>query len=479
MQDAPIPKELWDQIPPAAQAALRVFIDSLHQRIAILEKQVADLTARLGQNSSNSSKPPSSDGPQVKRQPPRPPSGRSRGAQPGHQFQRRPFLPANTTLPVKPSACGACGHELHGDDPKPYRHQVIELPVLKPDVTEYQLHSLKCLHCGTTTRAEVPAGVPLGHQGPRLEALTVLLSGAYRLGKRPISTLLADVFGIPLCMGMVCKIERQTAKALEPVVAKLRAHVRRHPINMDETGWRENRQRAWLWVAVTSAVTVFHIARSRGSAVARHLLGPGFHWVLTSDRFSAYQFVALGRRQICWAHLRRDFQAMIDRGGDSRRIGEHLLKQSDAMFAAWYCIRDGTNTHRTFQDKIRFIRNWVRHWLELGRDGVCAKTAAVCTELLRLEPALWTFTQTRGVEPTNNAAERALRHAVLWRKTSHGTDSAGGSLYVANVLSVVATCRQQGRNVLDFLHACCHARLNHTPAPTLLPRSKPPRLMAT
>jgi transposase len=476
MQDAPIPKELWDQIPPAAQAALRILINSLQQRIVTLEEQVADLTARLGQNSSNSSKPPSSDGPQVKRQPPRQPSGRPRGGQPGHQLHRRPLLPADVTHTLKPSACGACGHKLHGDDPRPWRHQVLELPVLRPDVTEYQLHSLNCANCGATTCAELPAGVPRGQQGPRLQGLVALLGGVYRLSKRPISNLLADVFGIPLCTGAVCKLERQTARVLEPVVGKLRAYVRGRPINMDETGWREGRQRAWLWVAATTFVTIFHIASSRSSAVVRHLLGPGFHWVLTSDRFSAYQFLASGQRQICWAHLRRDFQAMIDRGGQGKWIGEQLLKESDAMFRAWYRIRDGTITRRTFQRKIRFIRNWVRRWLELGKVGGCAKTASVCAELLHLEPALWTFTQTSGVEPTNNAAERALRHAVIWRKTSQGTDSAGGSHFVANILSVAATCRQQGRNVLEFLHTCCQARLTGQRLPSLLPRSKAVRL---
>lgn len=478
MQDAPIPKEVWDQIPPAAQAALRILINALHQRISALEQQVADLKAQLGQNSHNSSKPPSSDGPQVKRQPPRQPSGRARGAQPGHPLHQRPLLPPNVTHTVKPSACGACGHRLHGDDPGPRRHQVMELPVLKPEVTEYQLHSLTCSRCGAITCAELPRGVPRGQQGPRLQALVALLSGAYRLSKRSIHTLLADVFGIPLCTGAVCKIERQTARALEPIVAKLRRYVRGRSINMDETGWRENRQRAWLWVAVTAAVTVFHLARSRSSAVAKHLLGPGFHGVLTSDRFSAYHFLALQHRQICWAHLRRDFQAMIDRGGDSQWIGEHLLNESNALFTAWYKIRDGTITRRTFEGKIRYIRNWVRRWLELGKAHGCAKTAAVCAELLQVEPALWTFTRVAGVEPTNNAAERALRHAVLWRKTSQGTDSVAGSRFVTNILSAVATCRQQGRSVLEFLRDCCRARLTGQPFPSLLPRSKSIRLMA-
>jgi transposase len=468
-QEPPIPKELWDQIPSAAQAALLALFGNLQSEVTALRQQVADLTARLGQNSHNSSKPPSSDTPAVKRRPPREPSGRHQGGQPGHELHCRPLLPPDEEISRQPTACRRCGEALVGCDPQPLRHQVIELPPIKPRVTEYQLHRLVCPRCGTSTCASLPAGVPTGHQGPRLQAVLAVLTGAYRLSKDQAETLCADLFRVPICAGTICQLEQQTTAALTPVVEQLREHVKTEHANLDETGWREEGQRAWLWVAVTALCTVFHIARSRGGAVARSLLGPGLHWVVTSDRFSAYKWLALRRRQLCWAHLRRDFQAMLDRHNSGSVIGQELLLFSDDVFYWWYRVRDGTLQRSSLRTYIAGQRPWLRTLLEKGSVCGCAKTAAVCRELLKLEPALWTFLRVEGVEPTNNAAERALRHAVLWRKSSYGTASVKGSQYVASILSVVATCRQQGRNVLEFVTACCQARLQGWTPPSLLP----------
>lgn len=471
LQEPPIPKELWDQIPSAAQAALLALFGNLQREVTALRQQVADLTARLGQNSHNSSKPPSSDAPTVKRRPPHEPSGRQRGAQPGHELHARPLLPPDEEIPCQPTACRRCGEALKGRDPQPLRHQVIELPPIKPQVSEYQLHRLVCPRCGTSTCATLPAGVPAGHQGPRLQAVLAVLTGAYRLSKDQTETLCADLFRVPICAGTICQLEQQTTAALTPVVEQLRQYVKTQHANLDETGWRQEGQRAWLWVAVTALGTVFHIARSRGSAVVRSLLGPGLRWVVTSDRFSAYTWLALRRRQLCWAHLRRDFQAMIDRHNSGSVIGKELLLFSDDMFYWWYRVRDGTLKRSSLRTYIARQRTWLRTLLEKGSVCRCAKTAAVCRELRRLEPALWTFLRVEGVEPTNNAAERALRHAVLWRKSSYGTASAKGSEYVAHILSVVATCRQQGRNVLVFVTGCCQARLQGRTPPSLLPGS--------
>jgi transposase len=470
-QKPPLPKELWDLIPPAAQGALLALLGGLHAELDALRQQVADLTARLGQNSQNSSKPPSTDGPAIKRRPPRTPSGRSRGGQPGHPLHRRPLLPPDEEIPRKPTACRRCGEALAGADPEPLRHQVIDLPPIKPRVTEYQLHRLPCPRCGTFTCAVLPHGVPTGQQGPRLQGVLALLTGSYRLSKDQAETLCADLFAIPICAGTICHLEQQTTAALDPVVGQLREYVKTQHANMDETGWREEGKRAWLWVAVTALVTVFHICRSRGSAVARSLLGPGLHWVLTSDRFSAYKWLAVRRRQLCWAHLRRDFQAMIDRGNPGSAIGAELLVFSDDVFRWWYRVRDGTMKRSSLRTYIASQRPWLRALLKKGSGCGCAQTAAVCRELLKLEPALWAFVRVEGVEPTNNAAERALRHAVLWRKSSYGTASVKGSRYVANILSVVATCRCQGRNVLEFVTACCQAHLRGETAPSLLPRA--------
>jgi transposase len=468
-QEPPIPKELWDLIPSAAQAALLALLGNLYGELADLRQQVADLTARLGQNSQNSSRPPSSDAPAVKRPPPRESSGRRRGAQPGHEPHHRPLLPPDEEIPRKPTACRRCGAALAGADPQPLRHQVIELPPIKPLVTEYQLHRLVCSRCGTSTCAALPDGVPTGQQGPRLQAVLAVLTGAYRLSKDQAETLCGDLFAIPVCPGTICNLEQETTAALQPVVEPLRAYVKTQHANVDETGWREEGKRAWLWVSVTALVAVFHICRSRGSAVARALLGPGLHWVVTSDRYSAYTWLALRRRQLCWAHLRRDFQAMIDRQDAGSALGLELLLFSDDVFHEWYRVRDGTLKRSSMRTMIAGQRPWLRSLLERGAVCGCAKTAGVCRELLKLEPALWTFLRVEGVEPTNNAAERALRHAVLWRKSSYGTASVKGSRYVATILSVVATCRCQGRNVLEFVTECCQARLQGRAAPSLLP----------
>jgi transposase len=468
-QEPPIPKELWDLIPPAAQAALLALLGNLQSELAALRQQVADLNARLGQNSQNSSRPPSSDSPAVKRPPPRESSGRSQGAQPGHEAHHRPSLPPDEEIPCKPTACRRCGETLAGADPQPLRHQVIELPPIKPVVSEYQLHRLVCPRCGTSTCATLPDGVPTGQQGPRLQGVLAVLTGAYRLSKDQAETLCGDLFAIPVCPGTICNLEQDTTAALQPVVEQLRAYVKTQHANMDETGWREQGKRAWLWVSVTALVTVFHICRSRGSAVARAMLGAELHWVVTSDRYSAYTWLALRRRQLCWAHLRRDFQAMIDRDNAGSAIGMELLIFSDDVFHWWYRVRDGTLQRSSMRTCIAGQRPWLRNLLERGTVCDCAKTAGVCRELLKLEPALWTFLRREGVEPTNNAAERALRHAVLWRKSSYGTASVKGSQYVATILSVIATCRCQGRNVLEFVTECCQARLQGRAAPSLVP----------
>jgi transposase len=466
-EPVPLPADVWQSLPPQAQA----FIRALQGQVQQLQQRVADLEARLGQNSTNSSRPPSADAPAVQRRPPPSPSGRRRGAQPGQEPPTLTWLTPTRVEPLKPTACRRCGRALAGEDEQPLRHQVIDLPEIRPTVTEYQLHRLSCPCCGTSTCAPLPPGVPTGRHGPRLQAALALCTGAYRLSKRMVEALCADLLNVPLSLGSICRLEQETAAATEPVVRELRAEIKKQSANMDETSWRQQGRRAWLWVAVAACVTVFHIARSRSGAVARQLLGPGFHWVLTSDRFSAYNWLALRYRQVCWAHLKRDFQAMVDRRQGGAAIGEELLCCAQDVFTWWYRVRDGTLQRSTFRQYISQLRSSFRQTLEEGRACACAQTAGTCRELLRLEPALWTFVRVEGIEPTNNAAERALRHAVLWRKSSYGTDSAAGSRFVANILSVVATCRQQERNVLDFLTRCCQAHLQGQAAPSLLPQA--------
>ena len=465
MSDAPpIPEPLWDTVPPEAKAAIGALLSTL-------ERRIADLEERVNKNSSNSSKPPSSDPPSVKRRPPAPASGKKRGGQPGRRHHPRALVPPEQLRQViecKPPECRWCGHELHGDDPEPIRHQVAEVPPVRPVVDEYRLHRLKCPRCRTSTCAALPPGVPTGAFGPRLRAILSVLAGGYRLGKRPIRRLAFDLLGLTISTGMIARLERQGAAELEAPVEELRGHVRQADVaHVDETSWRQGQDKAWLWGAVTRLVTVFTIATSRGADVAKGILGTDRRKVVISDRFKSYGWIK--RRQFCWAHLNRDFQAMIDRGGESAEVGRRLPEHSDALFGWWHRVRDGTISRSTFRSYVGLMRPCLREDLQRGAAYACPKTAATCRELLAGETHLWTFVRVEGVEPTNNGAERALRHGVIYRKLSGGTDSEAGSRFVERILSVVATCRQQDINVLDYLTRCYQAHLDGQPVPSLLP----------
>jgi transposase len=466
----PLPPEIWERTPPEAQAYIR----ALESRVAALEATVQQLREQVQQTSRTSSRPPSSDPPQaLGKRPRREPTGRHPGGQPGHEGQTRAVLPVeavDVVVPVKPERCHHCQHLLWGEDPQPQRHQVTEIPPVQPVVTEYQLHRLVCPACGEETRADVPAGVPTGGFGPRVQAITALCTGAYHLSKRTAQRALADLFGVQMGLGTIANLEHATGQAVAEPMAEARAYVQQQPAAyLDETGWREGRQRAWLWTAVTAGITVFVVRLSRSANVAHELLGEHFWGWLVTDRWSAYTWYPAWRRQVCWAHLLRDIEAMIERGGQSGEIGEALRVQARQMFQWWHRVREGTLAHRTFASYMWPVRREVERLLETGQTCGVPKTAGTCRELLKLRQALWTFVRHTGVEPTNNTAERAIRPGVLWRKGSFGTQSAAGSRFVEAMMTVVATLQQQHRNVLDYVTVACEAALCGEPAPSLLP----------
>ncbi len=448
-------------------------IAELEAEVRELRKLVAELQESLKKNSGNSSKPPSSDPPWAKPKP-KPKRGRKRkrGGQPGHSKNERPLVPqdkVDEVVPVKPSHCDGCGVVIDGDDPEPERHQVFETPKVEPKVTEYQIHTLLC-GCGTRTKGTLPQGVPRGAFGSNLVALVCWLTGKFRLSKRSVQELLSDLLRTEVSLGAVSKMEREASAALATSVEEARAYVREQPVaHADETGWRECNLKAWLWVAVTPLVAVFKIARSRGAVVAKDLLGAAFAGILVSDRWSAYTFVDVLRRQLCWAHLVRDFQAFVERGGTSQRLGDSLLACVRKTFKWWHKVRDGTMSRDAFQKRMLPVAIEVGTLLADGTRCHNTKTAGTCAHILEMEQALWTFVLTAGVEPTNNVGERIIRRAVLWRKTSFGTQSVEGSRFAERILTVTATLKLQDRHVLSYLTEAIEAGRRGLASPSILP----------
>jgi transposase len=476
-----VPDEDWANTPESVRRAF----DWLWQERERLREQT-------GQSSRNSSSPPSKDRPQHKKPRRSRCAGRTPGGQPGHPGVTRPLVPPEAlTLPpisVAPTQC-ACGHVFPADTPvtgAPYRHQVFELPPMAPLITEYQLQHAACPDCGQTTRAALPTGVPPLTLGPHAQALITLLTGQYHLAKRAVATLLRQVCGVPVSAASVIAVEQAMSAALLAPVATVRAAVEAAPVkHLDESGWPQRREadpgqpdtaplrRGWIWSMTTPDATVYLIRRSRAQAVARELLGVApdatdYQAVVVSDRHGAYNWLPLDARQICWAHLDRDFLAMSERSDpEAARIGTALLAHADALFLAWRQYREGALPFAELGTRLHPVRTAVAALLRAGFTAD-TKTQTVCHNLRQLEPALWTFLHVEGVEPTNNPAERSQRRGVMKRAHTFGTQTSAGSRYVERILTVTATCRQQGTDALAFLTEALRAHWSGAPAPALL-----------
>ena len=380
----PLPSAIWGRTPPEARA----YIETLIARVAVLEAAVKALTERLQQDSTNASRPPSSDRPSKKGgQKRRQPRGRRPGGQPGHPGHTREWIPVedvDRVIVLKPVSCGRCDHEWSGTDPQPHRHQMIDIAPMRPVVYDYQVHRLTCEGCGATTYGSWPQGVPTSMMGPLAQAIVALCTGAYRLSKHPTQQVLAGRFGLSLSVGTIRKLESATTALLEAPLEETRADVQdQASAHLAETGWRRGHQRAWVWVATTTWVTVFLVRLSRGSQVAKALLGERFSGILVTDRWRAYTWYRVRWRQWCWAHLLRDFEAMMGRGGRSQEIGEGLKSQAEQMCHEWHRVRDGTLARSSFRSSMTRVCREVERLLEAGSCCEGAKTEGMCRDIVR------------------------------------------------------------------------------------------------
>ena len=482
----------WENTPESVRRFLAVLLERIEQQEKQLKAQQTEidwLKEQLHLNSSNSSKPPSSD--VEKRQPPkREKSGKQRGGQPDHGFQFRKLYPVEACKSVAdyyPTTCWKCGAAIEQEDGEVLRHQVVDIPPVEPEVIEHRLHQCICLQCHCLTRATLPDSVSRKGYGPGVVARIGVLRGMYRLSQRLVREAMSDLFGIELSLGSINNLQRECSEALEIPVSAAHDYVQQQAVvGADETGFAQGNvdglnpegRKAWVWVAVTPFVTFFLVTLSRSQESAQALLGKAFSGILISDRHSGYTWVNLIQRQLCWAHLKRDFIRISERSGVSKVLGEALLTQQKKLFELWYRVRDGTLSRDEFVVLVQPLRSRVKELLEEGAaypiaakdQSPLAKTVRTCRRLLKLEPALWVFVATPGVEPTNNDSERALRPAVIWRRISFGSQTEAGSIFVSRMLTVVTTLRSQKRNVVEFMTQACHAAREETPPPSLLPQ---------
>jgi transposase len=462
------PPSVSPEVLAALPAEVLALIQWQARQIAQLQREVAELKDRLNKNSSNSSLPPSATHPHAKPFPTKVKSKRRRGGQPGHDKHERALIDTEhcqAIVPCIPDKCRKCGRELRGTDPEPLRHQVWELPEIHPTVTEYQRHRLICT-CGCSTCGELPPGIPTGQAGPRLIAFSGLLMACFRQSKRRAAQFLSTILNQPASAAWMVLLQNRAAEAVKPAYDELAAQLPEQDIlSIDESPTKEGSAKAWVWTVVASTFTFFACRASRAADVLRELIGEAYDGVIHCDRAKMYW--RFGRLQWCWAHLKRDFQALIDSPCHTKkRLGRDLMRPTKELFALWKRVRDGTLTRATFERRMLPIRDEVEALLLRGY--VNALTHGFCKELWDHHENLWTFVEVEGVEPTNNAAERALRHAVIWRKLSFGTQSASGSRFVERMLTVIETGRRQNRNVFAWLTEAVQAHLRREAAPSLL-----------
>ncbi|GAB4447727.1 MAG: IS66-like element ISH10 family transposase [Chloroflexi bacterium OHK40] len=463
---AELSEEAWQATAPEAR-----------QFIALLVAKLAALEARLNQNSQNSSKPPSSDPPSAPPRPVKTPRGKpkSKGAQPGHPDQQRELVPtenASRVVELHPTGCPSCQlpfPELLPTLGPPRRQQVWDLPVIVPELTEYQYFSVCCPCCKGWVTAPRPPDIPPGAFGPRVAAHVALLHGRYRISHRELVALFAELFKLPISLGSVVTLQQAASEALAPAHQEVRQTVAQsEQANVDETTWREGTHKPWLWTAVTAVATLFLLHASRGKKGLSAVLGEGFDGLVTSDRLRTYNSVPVERRQVCWAHVLRSIKGRGEARGPWQAAAADLLAVAEVVMAVWVRFKAGEVERATMQELLRPLQQAMWEQVERGRQQTNT-FGALCADLALRWEALWTFVEREGVEPTNNAAERALRPAVLWRKGCFGTQSASGSRFAERMLTVSATCQQHERPLLPYLVEAITAFWAGQPAPRLLP----------
>lgn len=461
----------------AENAALRKQIADMTAQFAAalaeLSSRIEHLVAQRDRDSSNSSKPSSTDPPwkNVKRRPPSEPSGKKRGGQPGHKGHERKMLPATDSWDVHADRCEGCGAALDPTSVVPdtaWIHQLVEL-VAATEVRNYHMQLHQC-GCGKRTRAKLPPGVPPTAAGPRLQAAITTFIAKFGLSRKDMQEALDDVFGVKLSVGAIQGVTDRIAQATRPAVQdigqQLQAAKSKH---CDETGWRHGGERAWVWVVTNAMGAFFKIDPKRSREALMRLL-PELQGVIHTDRWRVYDVIEAELRQLCHAHLRRDIQALIDLGPPTRELGTALLKASNALFHEWHRFVRSDIDRAGLQAAMVPVQSTWRELIEQGAAHAHKKARALGRDLKKQWVSLWTFLAHEDADPTNNHAEQTIRPCVLLRKTNGGTASDLGAEFVANLQSILVTAKRQGVRIMDWLQRAFQAWWQPMPLPKLLPR---------
>jgi len=435
-----------------------------------LKKENDWLREQLNNNSNNSSLPPSRDLKKKKKINVK--SGRKRGGQLGHKRWQRSIIPAekvDAIVDCKPAVVCECGGTIKLKD-KAQIHQVYEIPQPKYEITEYRIYKGCCETCHVTHKGQLPAGIGVKGFGVRAQAMLSLLTSKYRLSKRLVQSWFRDVYQMPICLGSVSNVERTVSQSLKRIHEEVFSAVQAEKIiHVDETGHKECNRSGWAWIASTPQYTYFMLNKSRGKKVAKEIIGDPQGRMIITDRYSAYNYLPSESHQICWAHLKRDFQKIAERPDKPGQIGNKLLKCYRLLFNFWKtAYKQGAELCKKQAKRLRRFKNRMLRWLVIGTECGHNRTARTCENILKFQHSLWHFFDNHQISPTNNHAERQLRPLVISKKLTFGTQSNGGSRFIERIFTVVTSCKQQGRDVLTFVTEAIQNAFSDKKAPSLV-----------
>jgi len=435
---------------------LTVQLQEALAEIQLLRAEVKDLKDKLNTNSSNSSKPPSQDPYRSIKK--KKSTGRKQGGQPGHTGHKRSLYPLEQVQIVhdlRPQKCPNCqSHDFDQQVISTDVRQVIELPDTPPDITQYNIHTCRCSSCGKHVKAVIPPEAQYGF-GARLMGLITSLTGEFRLSKRQVTALVGKI-GIRICSGSVCKIHARASQILKQPYDEIRKYtLQQSHLNTDESSWKTEAKKRWIWIGHGKDSVFFKIKASRSTQAFQEIFGT-FKGGITTDRYGAYNSHE-GSQQLCWSHADRDFEKIADRDGFDKQVGEGLLECKTRLFDLWYQFKEGHIVRSELIKKIEEdLKPDVKLLLKAGAvyQDCLSKTKATCMDFLNRFDTLWLFVYVDGVEPTNNLAERGLRHGVIWRKISYGSQSETGERFVERVMTVAMTLKLRAKNTFEYFTEC-------------------------